>query len=165
MMQRIEELKSRFSLEGTVQFEGGENSLTRAVIESPTASATIYLHGAHLAQFQAKGQPPLLFMSGKSFFEAGKPIRGGVPVIFPWFGPRDDADRAQMHGLVRTLEWDVRDALRRADGVDLVLGLKSSEATRKFWPFDFDATFTLGVGPVLVDDAGGAEYLARALHV
>jgi glucose-6-phosphate 1-epimerase len=54
-----------------------------------------------------------------------------------------------MHGLVRTLPWEVREATKRADGIDLVLGVKSSDATRKVWPFDFDATFTLGVGPVL----------------
>ena len=149
MTQPIEELNSRFSLNGAVRFETGENPLVRATIEASSASATIYLHGAHVAQYQPREQAPLLFMSSRSFFEPGKPIRGGVPVIFPWFGPRDDADRTQMHGLVRTLAWEVRDAVKRADGVDLVLGLKSSEATRSVWPFEFDATFTLGVGPVL----------------
>ena len=30
---------------------------------------------------QPKGAKPVLFMSGKSWFEANKPIRGGVPVL------------------------------------------------------------------------------------
>jgi D-hexose-6-phosphate mutarotase len=31
---------------------------------------------------------PVLWLSGASRFEHDCPIRGGVPVCFPWFGPK-----------------------------------------------------------------------------
>ena len=51
-------------------------------------------------------------MSSKSLFEPGKAIRGGVPLIFPWFGA-DAADKSlPAHGFARTQPWlpDRRDA-------------------------------------------------------
>ena len=53
-------------------------------------------------------EAPLLFLSTRSNYETGKPIRGGVPVIFPWFGPRE-GDTTHMHGFVRTRPWHVRE--------------------------------------------------------
>src|SRR5205823_3449232 len=75
-----------------------------------------YLHGAHVTHFQPRqpeggpAQRPVLFLSTRSNFEPGKPIRGGVPVIFPWFGPWQGAregDKSMMHGFVRTRQWKV----------------------------------------------------------
>ena len=66
--------------------------------------AEIYLHGAHTTHFQKNGEPPLLFMSAKSHFAAGQPIRGGVPICFPWFGNRDGEP---SHGFARITEWQL----------------------------------------------------------
>src|SRR5437660_706611 len=105
-MKWIDELNAEFGAKGAVRFEAGRGGLTRAVVTTDAATAEIYLHGAHVTQFQPRGQGPVLFVSEKSFFEAGRPIRGGVPVIFPWFGPLD-GDRAKMHGFVRLVEWEL----------------------------------------------------------
>ena len=86
-----------------VQFENGEGGLPRLLVTSPQGDAAeIYLHGAHVTRYQAAGQRPLLFMSAASRFEAGKPIRGGIPLIFPWFGPREGLP---AHGVARTQSW------------------------------------------------------------
>ena len=62
--------------------------------------ADIYLQGAHLTRFR-----DWLFLSDESNFAAGKSIRGGVPIIFPWFGPsKADADLPQ-HGWARNAMW------------------------------------------------------------
>ncbi len=37
-------------------------------IRTPWSTAEIYLHGAHVAGFQKNGEPPLIFMSAKSYF-------------------------------------------------------------------------------------------------
>jgi len=66
-----------------------------------------YLHGAHVTKFQPKGQKPVLFMSAKSMFEPGKPIRGGVPICFPWFGARQDGQPGPAHGFARLVEWEL----------------------------------------------------------
>lgn len=76
-------------------------------IKNSQATATIYRHGAHVAAFQPTGQRPVLFMSAKSWFEPNKPIRGGVPVIFPWFGPHATDTTQPAHGLARLSDWDL----------------------------------------------------------
>ena len=48
------------------------------IIQTPEAEAQIYTHGAHVAQFQPRGQKPVLFMSAKSWFEPGKPKRPSI---------------------------------------------------------------------------------------
>ncbi len=63
-------------------------------------------HGAHAWAWQPDGQRPVLWLSTKSMFESGQPIRGGVPVIFPWFGTGPGGDRTPPHGFVRLQEWN-----------------------------------------------------------
>src|SRR5437764_15084125 len=89
---------SRFAIPGVLKFERGEGGLTRAAITTPQADAHVYLHGAHVTHYHPHQQAPLLFMSGKSWFEDGKPIRGGVPVCFPWFGPKKDRSEERRVG-------------------------------------------------------------------
>ena len=94
-------------LPDTVRIEAGQGGLRRVVVDTALAKAEIYLLGAHVTHFQPRGQKPVLFMSGKSWFEAGKPIRGGVPICFPWFGPRQDGRQGPVHGFARLSEWEL----------------------------------------------------------
>jgi D-hexose-6-phosphate mutarotase len=89
---------------GHIKFMSGNGGLTKVVVTTKTSMAEIYPHGAHVTGFQKYGEPPLLFMSAKSYFAPGKPIRGGVPVILPWFGNRDGEP---SHGFARITEWEL----------------------------------------------------------
>ena len=61
------------------------------------------LQGAHLFYWQPSTFPdPVIFCSKKALFQQGKAIRGGVPICWPWFGPKDGL---AQHGFVRTLDW------------------------------------------------------------
>jgi len=53
----------------------------------------------NLTHWQPAGEEPVLFTSPKSAFQTSKAIRGGVPVIFPWFGDRHDGQAGPAHGL------------------------------------------------------------------
>src|SRR6267154_6535241 len=88
-----------------VRMEVGQGGLKRLAIRTPYAEAEIYLHGAHVTKFQPKGQKPVLFMSAKSMFEPGKPLRGGVPICFPWFGARQGGQPGSPPGFARLMEW------------------------------------------------------------
>jgi glucose-6-phosphate 1-epimerase len=143
------ELASRFPLVKSVSFQPGSGGLTKLLIKGPLADAEIYLHGAHVTHYQPKGQQPVLFMSSESLFTADKPIRGGVPMIFPWFGPRAGEPSAPAHGFARTLTWDVRQIMQADEQVLVSLGLQSSDATRRWLPNDFDLTYTVLVGTTL----------------
>lgn len=82
-------------------------------IRTPWSTAEIYLQGAQVTGFQLNGEPPLLFMSARSRFAPGKSIRGGVPICFPWFGPRA-GDVA--HGFARMTEWELAQTAAAPDG-------------------------------------------------
>ena len=89
-------------------------------------------------------------MSVRSAFEAGKPIRGGVPICFPWFGPHPTRPELPAHGFARLNEWKVVGAEDRADGATTItLGLSATEATRAAWPHEFSAEYAVTVGTAL----------------
>ena len=52
-------------------------------------------------------------MSAKSHFAPGQPIRGGVPICFPWFGNRDGEP---SHGFARITEWQLVKTSAAPDG-------------------------------------------------
>lgn len=98
---------------GTVKIVSGNGGLPKIVVTTKFSAAEIYLHGAHITHFQKNGEPPLLFVSRQSHFKNGEPIRGGVPVIFPWFGNRDGEP---SHGFARIAEWQLVKTSANADG-------------------------------------------------
>ncbi len=160
MTQTLAQLKERFALPvakdatpGTpakVDFQTGQGGLPCIVVNTPLASATIYLHGAHVAAYQPRGASPVLFMSEKSWFEDGKPIRGGVPICFPWFGPKVDNDQAPAHGFVRLKQWTLQAVTEQADGgIVLLLTTQDDAATRALWPHAFELAHRITVGRTL----------------
>jgi D-hexose-6-phosphate mutarotase len=98
---------------GAVKIVSGNGGLPKIVVTTKFSAAEIYLHGAHVTRFQKNGEPPLLFVSRQSHFKNGEPIRGGVPVIFPWFGNRDGEP---SHGFARVAEWQLVKTSANADG-------------------------------------------------
>jgi glucose-6-phosphate 1-epimerase len=96
-----------------VKLAVGNGGLAKVIVTSNASTAEIYLHGAHITGFQKNGEPPLLFMSAKSYFAPDKPIRGGVPVIIPWFGNREGEP---SHGFARITEWELVKTAAAPDG-------------------------------------------------
>jgi glucose-6-phosphate 1-epimerase len=164
------DLQRRFGIPGAVTIDEGRGSLPRVVVATDLASAEIYLHGAHLTAFQPRGARPLLFMSERSQFDAAKPIRGGVPVIFPWFGPRAGSPDSPAHGIARIRAWDLESCARQADGsVRVAFALAGDDAARALWPhaFGLRLIFTIGrsLGIELETRAGDAPLaFEEALH-
>ena len=152
-------------------FSDTEGGLVRLDIATPLVTAEVYLHGAHITMFQPAGTPPVLFLSKKSHFNSSKTIRGGVPIIFPWFGPKADQPELPAHGFVRTMEWDIESlALGSGGGVHVVLRVASNDATRALWPHDFILRFRIVFGASLemtleAENTGGRPFTYEdALH-
>jgi glucose-6-phosphate 1-epimerase len=140
-----------------VRIEQGSGGLERLVLEASGGLAHVYLHGAHVTHFQPKGARPVLFLSRESRFEPGKAIRGGIPVCFPWFGPKAGDAEAPMHGFARLLGWELGDVVRDPRGaLRASLHLAGNEYTRRFFPHDFAATLA-----VTVDARLGLELAVR----
>jgi glucose-6-phosphate 1-epimerase len=134
----IDSLNERFAVAGVLKFEAGSGGLIRAAIGGRAAEGHVYLHGAHVTHHRAAGERPLLFLSERSQFASGKAIRGGVPVIFPWFGARAGHPEAPDHGFARTRDWAVESVEHANDGsVAVTLAFEDDDATRRTWPHAF----------------------------
>jgi D-hexose-6-phosphate mutarotase len=161
----------RLEIPNIAVFETGAGNLPCLVIRSKLAEARIYLHGAHVAHFQPHDQAPVLFMSQKSLFAAGKAIRGGVPVIFPWFGGRTGHPESPAHGFARTADWQVESVSEDGDGViTAVFRLTADSDTHALWAYDFDLCYRVAVGRNLtltleVENTSSAPFtFENALH-
>ena len=69
---------------------------------SDGGSATVTDYGAHVVSWQPVPGDERLFMSETAVLDGTKPVRGGVPVIFPQFGAFGTGVR---HGFARTVSW------------------------------------------------------------
>lgn len=98
----------------------------------------------------------MLFISSKAIFQEGKAIRGGIPVIFPQFGPGP----LPQHGFARNMKWNLEyvnhfndhesplrlfifsketdcDLFSLFLTVSVAFTLCDNELTRKQWPHSF----------------------------
>lgn len=117
----------------------GQGGLAMTRIQaSNSASAEIYLHGAHVTSWKLGNGDERLFLSRRAEFAAGKAIRGGVPVIFPQFNRVGPLPR---HGFARNTEWAF---VAVAEGTAM-LRLSSSVETQAIWPARFVADLTVNV--------------------
>ncbi|GGO87358.1 hypothetical protein GCM10011348_40360 [Marinobacterium nitratireducens] len=83
--------------------------------------------GAQVLHFRPAGEAPLLWISDCAKAPPA-PIRGGVPLCWPWFGDHPSQAGQPAHGVARTARWDWRLQNAGADGVQL-----RAEPTRNLW--------------------------------
>ncbi len=92
--------------------------------------------GAHVVRWRPDGSE-VLFVARKARFEPGQAIRGGIPVIFPWFGDDPEKLGRGAHGFARRLPWRVVETSAAKDATRVVLELEDSDVTRALWPQQF----------------------------
>jgi len=169
-MTELEKQQSHFGITGLARFEEAMGGLARIALTTPAAEASIYLHGAHVVHYKPAGQRGVLFMSAASQYRTGKPIRGGIPICFPWFAARAGDEDAPMHGFVRLSNWTVESIQRTGEGASVVLGFKSNSTTKMSFDGDFELRYHILIGPTLdltleVRNTGSREFVhEEALH-
>ena len=154
-----------------VQHSLSDEGLPLFALSGAFGSARFSPQGAHLLEFTPQGGQPLLFLSKRTHLAPGKAIRGGVPVIFPWFGPRNGHPASPMHGLVRTRLWNI-DALSVPENgpASVRFSIHSNEETQKLWPHAFALSLEFILGSALdirweVKNTGPAPFtFEQALH-
>ena len=111
----------------------------------------MYFQGAHVTGWQPAGaSEPVIWMSGSTYYESGKPIRGGVPICFPWFGAHASDPKAPAHGFGRLRDWNLIEAKEGSDGaVTLALELASDAPLTPWWPHAFRAVHRITMGATL----------------
>ncbi len=142
-------LRQRFMVPGVTFDEA--SGLTRVHVDVPEAKATIYLQGAHLTAWEPAGFEPVILLSHASEFGVGKAIRGGVPVVFPWFAGDTKRDRVNghpgpSHGFARVQDWTLESVKREHDAMVLTFTLGPTEMSRTmgFAHFGLSLVFHIG---------------------
>lgn len=144
------DLNALHAIPGELEFGKGKGDLPVARITNRHAHAEISLYGAHVLSFIPNGQKDVLWLSPKSMFEPGKPIRGGIPVCFPWFGAHAADSQKPMHGFARLNFWNVIETSSLKNGsTRLILGLTSTPETMALWPYSFSAKLIIEAGEKL----------------
>lgn len=163
-------LGRKWPVEG-VSFVEGNGGLPLVRVRHAGNEADIYLHGAHVAHYRPAGGEDVVWMSRKSWFEPRKPIRGGVPVCWPWFGPSDHIPNAPGHGFARLCQWQVESVAAAGGEVVVTLLLRPDDFTRGLWNHgDFELRHIVSVGPHLrltleTTNSGPAPFaITEALH-
>lgn len=160
---KIQELANRFSVPG-LRFEMTQSGMIRVAIETDVSSGELYLHGAHVSRFQPAGCESVLWMSESSCFESDKPIRGGVPICFPWFGPHPSDSKVPGHGWARLKEWDlIGCGILDDGGVSLDLRTKITDFEVSF-RVEFSKSLRMVLSVELSRGTLGSRRLEEALH-
>jgi len=167
---QAEQLAAEFGIAGVLDFTTAGNGLVKAVATLDGASGELVLQGAQVTGWAPADARPVIYMSPNSVFAPGTAIRGGVPLIFPWFGPHRSAKEAPQHGFVRTAPWRLEGVERAAGALTMTLSLTSDDVTSPFWPEPYRAVYTVTFGKNLSlalavqNRAGKPVVFEEALH-
>lgn len=146
----IQELTKQFNIDSRVKFSTGKGGWEYAHLENNGSTAVVSLYGAHVLHYSPKDGSEVLWNTEKSYFEKGKPVRGGIPVCWPWFGPHATDQTKPMHGFARLSMWEVtRTQITETGETELVLSLTENDQTKALWPYSFRATITVRLGDKL----------------
>lgn len=146
----ISELNQRFGIPEIVKIVAGHGGLTTVEVTSRTAQGEMYLHGAHVTSWKPSDASEVLFVSSQSQWNGSRPIRGGVPVCFPWFSNKADDVNAPIHGFVRITAWQLESIVQNGDAVTVSMSIESNSATEKWWPVEFRLVHRVTFGPELI---------------
>ena len=110
-------------------------------IQHPFASAAISLYGGQLLSSQPKGKNDLLWLSSDAILDGSTPIRGGIPVCFPWFG----RIASPAHGFARTETWEIASIQEDESKLTIELALTATNSTLSIWPYHFEAKLSFEI--------------------
>ncbi|KAH9982886.1 galactose mutarotase-like domain-containing protein [Lactifluus volemus] len=128
-----------------------EKTDDRIVLKHPRgATAEILLFGATVTSWRARerarpGDPiERLFVSSKAVLDGSKPVRGGIPIVFPCFGPPEHPDHVKLaqHGFARNETWTFDRVVTDNDaGVSVRLLLRPNSTIVKQYTKDFQLAY------------------------
>lgn len=171
-MTTAQQLNTQFGIKGHLNFIEDQSGLIVAEIGNAQATASLCLQGAHLMSWQPGSQSvPVVWLSRDARLAAGKSIRGGAPVCWPWFGAHASESGFPGHGFARTVPWRMVESGKEPDGATrLTLRLQENEKTRAQWPHDCTLDLTVVVGETLrmeltTENTGTGDFtIGEALH-
>ncbi|MDH2919063.1 MAG: D-hexose-6-phosphate mutarotase [Sideroxydans sp.] len=171
-MKNAAQLNKQFGIAGQLTFRDDASGLVVADFSNTQATAALCLQGAHLMSWQPKSQAkPVVWLSRDAKMAAGKSIRGGAPVCWPWFGAHASEATFPGHGYARTVPWQVMESGVEPNGATrLTLRLVDSDKTRAQWEHSCNVELSVVVGETLrmsltTENTGTHDFvIGEALH-
>ncbi|KAA8491994.1 putative glucose-6-phosphate 1-epimerase [Porphyridium purpureum] len=123
----------------------GNGDLGKVTLSHETSNQTVevYALGATVTSWKS-GKEENFFTSKVASWDGSKPIRAGIPICWPQFGPYGPLP---THGFARNVTWKVLSTSTEADGsVSATFGLDSSNESElvKAWAgASFDAQYSV----------------------
>ncbi|KAK2752560.1 hypothetical protein FQN55_006673 [Onygenales sp. PD_40] len=116
-------------------------------------SVAVNLYGATVVSWKLANGEEQLFLSEKAALDGSKPIRGGIPLVFPVFGPpppNHATSTLPQHGFARNSYWGFlgksTSESENGGSVKLDFGLSTSMLDDKFkkdWPHEFGLVYSV----------------------
>ncbi|KAI4120670.1 MAG: hypothetical protein LQ338_006847 [Usnochroma carphineum] len=130
---------------------------SRVAASLPTGERVeVLLYGATVVSWKSANGKENLFLSSKAQLDGSKPVRGGIPLVFPVFGPpKADHPTGQLpqHGFARISRWEYlgkssseSSSLPHSKGdasVKLDFGLSDSMIDSSKWGYSFNLTYSV----------------------
>lgn len=138
-----QQLASAFN--GVISQQTLASGIELLAINHPMCRARISLYAGQVFEWQPSQHQPVLWCSNDSAFNLGKAIRGGIPLCWPWFGPRE---QDAQHGFLRNNVWRLEDYQILPDKVLIELSISGNEYSPT-WPYRFKVTQKLSLGEKL----------------
>lgn len=134
-----------------VRFIKDENGLDYIEIDNRFASAKLALQGGHVMHWQPHHtKEPVLWLSDQSRYEAGRSIRGGIPLCWPWFGAHPTDSSLCMHGFARVTPFSVIDIGQMNNGYTrVILQMKHTENAQRQLSYPYTLVMTIEIGATL----------------
>ncbi|MCJ1314306.1 hypothetical protein MMC25_007986 [Agyrium rufum] len=136
---------------------------SRVIATLPSGDrAEILLYGATIISWRGGNGKENLFLSEKAVLDGSKPVRGGVPLVFPVFGPpppNHATSSLPQHGFARNTKWEYlgktssESSSTSSSGdssVKLDFGLSDpmlDAKTKAAWDHKFNVTYSITLSP------------------
>jgi glucose-6-phosphate 1-epimerase len=139
------------------------------VLSCGQAKAVISSYGAHLLSYQPKAGTEVMYLSPEAEWRNNSPIRGGVPVCWPWFGPvatelNPEQQKLPNHGVVRTELWQVVKQSVTETAVSIQLQIKTEALPYSNAPSSLSLTLELTEAALSLTLSSDQGLQQAALH-
>lgn len=158
----LDALNHRFAIDDRLRFHSHSSGLVVGHVKTKCCTGAFFLQGAHVSAFHPSHTPqPVLFLSERAVVSPGKPLRGGIPICFPWFGAHAADPHRPAHGWARTSLWRLLRTRCEGDSIEVFLVLDE-------FPFRLEVRLQFGevleVNWAAKNDSGDVLESEVALH-
>ena len=171
----LEKLNQQFALKtddsNNLNFTTGKGDIPLVEIYNQHGSALISMQGAHLLSWIPNDEEDVIWLSEDARFAAGKSVRGGIPICWPWFGAHRSNGNYPAHGFARTTDWQVINTEALDDGgTRITFTTRPQPETEAMWPPQTSVQYQLTIGKKLEmelithNNGSGPIIISQALH-